>query len=163
MKPGFVSRITTGAPLPNGADAVVQVEDSELISASDDGEESVVSILVSVMSGHDVRPVGVDINKGDLVLNKGIVLKPPEIGLLACLGLQEVGVVNSPTVAVMSTGNEVTRHTHFVCYCNQILDINQELKSGCVYDSNRPALLSSVSQIGGVAVDLGIASDLYVY
>ena len=107
MRSGFISRITTGAPLPPGADAVVQVEDTELVE-SVDGEEGVVRILSSVEPGCDVRPVGVDIASGQEVLRRGERLGPAELGLLASSGVTEVKVVATPTVAVLSTGNEVS-------------------------------------------------------
>ena len=109
VKSGFISRITTGAPLPRGADAVVQVEDTELVQTTSDGEEEcVVRILSSVKSGHDVREVGVDIAKGQEVVKKFEMLGPAELGLLAAIGVTKVNVIAPPTVAVLSTGNEVS-------------------------------------------------------
>ncbi|XP_064406979.1 gephyrin-like isoform X2 [Halichondria panicea] len=142
---GFVSRITTGAPLPHGADAVVQVEDTELVEGEGD-EERVVRILESVSPGTDVRAVGVDIAEGEEVLSGGVVLGPSELGLLASLGVTEVKVVATPTVAVLSTGNEV-------------VSPGEELGPGQIYDSNRTSLLAAVRKAGATPLDLGIARD----
>lgn len=106
VQSGFISRITTGAPLPPGADAVVQVEDTQLVLGEGDDEHT-VKILTTVAPGNDVRAVGIDIAAGEEVLKKGTMLGPAELGLLASLGMSEVKVVGTPTVAVLSTGNEV--------------------------------------------------------
>uniref|UniRef100_A0A8C0XHV9 Gephyrin n=1 Tax=Castor canadensis TaxID=51338 RepID=A0A8C0XHV9_CASCN len=107
VMPGQVMRVTTGAPIPCGADAVVQVEDTELIRESDDGtEELEVRILVQARPGQDIRPIGHDIKRGECVLAKGTHMGPSEIGLLATVGVTEVEVNKFPVVAVMSTGNE---------------------------------------------------------
>ena len=114
VKSGFVSRITTGAPLPPGADAVVQVEDTELVETTSDGEEErVVRILSSVESGHDVRGVGVDISKGQEVVRKFELLRPAELGMLAAIGVTKVNIIAPPTVAVLSTGNEVSHYNNY--------------------------------------------------
>ncbi|KAK7810675.1 hypothetical protein U0070_013726 [Myodes glareolus] len=110
VMPGQVMRVTTGAPIPCGADAVVQVEDTELIRESDDGtEELEVRILVQARPGQDIRPIGHDIKRGECVLAKGTHMGPSEIGLLATVGVTEVEVNKFPVVAVMSTGNEVNK------------------------------------------------------
>ena len=87
---------------------MVQVEDTELVEGEGE-EERVVRILESVSPGTDVRAVGVDIAEGEEVLSGGVVLGPSEMGLLASLGVTEVKVVATPTVAVLSTGNEVRK------------------------------------------------------
>ncbi|KAJ3606141.1 hypothetical protein NHX12_025662, partial [Muraenolepis orangiensis] len=107
VMPGQVMRVTTGAPIPCGADAVVQVEDTELLRESEDGtEELEVRILVQARPGQDIRPIGHDIKRGECVLAKGTHMGPSEIGLLATVGVTEVEVQKFPVVAVMSTGNE---------------------------------------------------------
>ena len=70
-------------------------------------QEEVVAILVTVKPGHDVRPIGCDIPPGQLLLSKGDVLGPSEVGLLAAVGVTSVRAVQLPTVAVLSTGDEV--------------------------------------------------------
>nr|XP_006815801.1 PREDICTED: gephyrin-like [Saccoglossus kowalevskii] len=109
VKPGHIMRITTGAPLPPGADAVVQVEDTQLIKDTDDGcTELEVRILKTPKTGQDIRPTGVDIEAGQTILCKFIKLGPSELGLLASVGVTTVDVYRKPTVAVMSTGNELS-------------------------------------------------------
>ncbi|CAB1343128.1 unnamed protein product [Coregonus sp. 'balchen'] len=90
VMPGQVMRVTTGAPIPCGADAVVQVEDTELLRESEDGtEELEVRILVQARPGQDIRPIGHDIKRGECVLSKGTHMGPSEIGLLATVGVTE--------------------------------------------------------------------------
>ena len=140
VKAGHVSRITTGAPLPDGADAVVQVEDTELLQTTDDvsererererkngvviqgNEELLVKILTSVSPGHDVRPIGCDIAKGECVLMAGDRLGPAEIGLLAAVGVTKVKVYQRPTVGILSTGNEVRSKVHWDHHSSNLLD-----------------------------------------
>lgn len=78
-------------------------------------EEKEVRILVSVKSGHDVRPSGSDIPLGQVIVSKGDVLGPSEIGLLAAVGVTQVRAVELPRVAVLSTGNEVIIATPALC------------------------------------------------
>ena len=86
-------RINTGAPIPKGADAVVQVEDTKLIKATEDGcEELEVEILKAPKLNQDIRPVGNDIKAGEKVLSKHSVIGPAEIGLLASVGAIHVSV-----------------------------------------------------------------------
>lgn len=159
MVGGCVSRITTGAPLPRGADAVVQVEDTLLVEGEGD-EERVVRILVGVATGKDVRRVGVDISLGEEVLTKGTILGPPELGLLAALGVTEVKVVATPTVAVLSTGNEVRLHPFTLSHTHpQVVSPGDVLGAGQVYDSNRTTLLAMIREAGATPIDMGIAKD----
>uniref|UniRef100_A0A671SQN9 Gephyrin n=1 Tax=Sinocyclocheilus anshuiensis TaxID=1608454 RepID=A0A671SQN9_9TELE len=106
VMPGQVMRVTTGAPIPCGADAVVQVEDTELLRESEDGtEELEVRILIQARPGQDIRPIGHDIKRGECVLGKGTHMGSSEIGLLATVGVTEVEVQKFPVVAVMSTAS----------------------------------------------------------
>ncbi|KTF90717.1 hypothetical protein cypCar_00024554 [Cyprinus carpio] len=142
VMPGQVMRVTTGAPIPCGADAVVQVEDTELLRESEDvvctcldlvgyelqgTEELEVRILVQARPGQDIRPIGHDIKRGECVLAKGTHMGPSEIGLLATVGVTEVEVQKFPVVAVMSTGNE-------------LLNPEDDLHPGKIRDSNRSTL-----------------------
>ncbi|KPP78739.1 gephyrin-like [Scleropages formosus] len=136
VMPGQVMRVTTGAPIPCGADAVVQVEDTELLRESEDGtEELEVRILVQARPGQDIRPIGHDIKRGECVLAKGTHMGPSEIGLLATVGVTEVEVQKFPVVAVMSTGNEGISRADVIItsggvsmgekdYLKQVLDID---------------------------------------
>ncbi|XP_041121010.1 gephyrin isoform X22 [Polyodon spathula] len=147
VMPGQVMRVTTGAPIPCGADAVVQVEDTELLRESDDGtEELEVRILVQARPGQDIRPIGHDIKRGECVLAKGTHMGPSEIGLLATVGVTEVEVQKFPVVAVMSTGNE-------------LLNPEDDLHPGKIRDSNRSTLLATIQEHGYPTINLGIVGD----
>lgn len=155
LKEGEIARITTGAPLPPGADAVIMVEDTVLKTQTEDGEEEKeVEILADdVQSGENVREVGSDVKEGDTVLKKGegITVVGGEFGLLASVGTAEVSMYRRPVVGILSTGDEIIPH-----------DRPGPLKLGEVRDTNRPTLITSVKNHGFEAVDLGIVSDKYI-
>jgi gephyrin len=152
LNDGEIARITTGAPLPPGSDAVVMVEDTILTSMTvDDKEEKEVEILTSdIASGENVREIGSDVEAGTVILQKGegISAVAGELGLLASVGVKEVSVYKKPIVGVLSTGDEVVQH-----------DREGGLKLGEVRDTNRPTLLTAVKGSGYKVVDLGIVSD----
>lgn len=152
LQPGQVARITTGAPVPSGATAVVMVEDTELIRATEDGKEELeVEILASNMGiDENVRQIGSDISMGSTILKRGteITAVGGEIGLLASVGIAEVKVFRKPVVGVLSTGDEVIDH-----------DKAGMLSVGQIRDSNRPTLLTAIRAWGFKAVDLGIVKD----
>lgn len=152
MRSGEIARITTGAPLPPGASAVVMVEDTVLKSMTDDGkEEKEIEILTAdIKPGENVREVGSDVNAGDIVMKKGegITSIGGEFGLLASVGTQEVTVYQRPVVGVLSTGDEIVPHAK-----------SGELRLGEVRDTNRPTLLTAIRGSGFEAIDLGIVSD----
>jgi gephyrin len=154
LQHGQVARITTGAPLPPGATSVVMVEDTLLISKTDDGaEEKEIEILTSEISiGENVREVGSDVLAGSTIMRKGegISAIGGEFGLLASVGVKEVSVYKKPVVGVLSTGDEIVNHTQ-----------EGELRRGEVRDTNRPTLLTAIRGSGFEAVDLGIVSDKY--
>lgn len=141
---GTVAYITTGAPLPPGADAVVMVE--ETVARSDADGNRLVRIQTEVSAGADVRPVGVDVAAGERVLAAGERLGPAEIGLLATVGAVEVAVHPKPRVAVLSTGDELVEPV-------------EPLGPGQIRDSNRATLLAAIAAAGGEPVDLGIGRD----
>lgn len=144
---GHVMRITTGAPLPPGADAVVQVEDTELLESDDEGRtEKRIKILTTPKPGQDIRPIGFDVSKGQKVLTALQKLGPAELGLMASLGLTEIEVFQKPKVAVLSTGNEV-------------VNPGEDTSAGQIRDSNKIALKSLIRTHGFEALDLGIAAD----
>ncbi|XP_014905001.1 gephyrin b isoform X6 [Poecilia latipinna] len=150
VMPGQVMRVTTGAPIPCGADAVVQVEDTELLRESEDGtEELEVRILVQARPGQDIRPIGHDIKRGECVLAKGTHMGPSEIGLLATVGVTEVEVQKFPVVAIMSTGNE-------------LLNPEDDLHPGKIRDSNRSTLLATIQEHGYPTINLGIVGDNFM-
>ncbi|KAI5846051.1 hypothetical protein BZA05DRAFT_406822 [Tricharina praecox] len=152
LEPGQVARITTGAPLPAGATAVIMVEDTVLKSSTADGvEEATVELLASGLEpGENVREIGSDVQSGTVILRAGDVISAVggEIGLLASVGVAKVSVYQKLTVGVLSTGDEVVSHLR-----------PGELKIGEIRDSNRPALLSAIKSAGYPAIDLQIAAD----
>jgi gephyrin len=154
LKEGEIARITTGAPLPPGADAVVMVEDTELRSQTDDGtEEKMIEILTdAIEAGENVREVGSDVKEGDTILKKGegITVIGGEFGLLASVGTREVSIYKRPVVGVLSTGDEIIEHNR-----------KGPLRLGEVRDTNRPTLITAVRSHRFEAIDLGIVSDKY--
>ena len=98
---GYTVRIMTGAPVPRGADAVVPIE------ATDWKDDHVVIHQEDVSPGQNVRPIGSDVRKGDLIIEAGTTLGPAEIGLVANMGIDPVPVSRQPRVSVLSTGDEL--------------------------------------------------------
>lgn len=137
--PGTAVRVTTGAPIPTGADAMVMVEFTQ-------ERDGYVEVKTSVEPGSGIRPLGQDLNRGQLVLGRGSVLGSSEIGLLAMIGRTEVMVHPAPRVGVMSTGNE-------------LVEPNTPIKPGQIRDANRFSLMSAVREAGGHPIDLGKVAD----
>jgi molybdenum cofactor synthesis domain-containing protein len=136
---GTAVEIATGAPMPAGADAVVMVEETE--KAGDD-----VRVLTPVYPRQNVGRQGADIVVGQTVIARGDVLNPSRIGALAALGIAEVEVFAKPTVAILSTGNEIA-------------DPGQELKPGQIYDINKFTLSTIIAEHGGVPMPFATAQD----
>ena len=145
-----IARITTGAPLPEGATSVVMVEDTVIRNTtSDEKEEKEVEILTdAVKINENVREVGSDIAQGSVILRRGDKIGSGELGLLASVGVAKVKAFRRPTVGVMSTGDEIVQH-----------DRPEGLKLGEVRDCNRPATISVLQSAGYSTIDCGIASD----
>ena len=139
---GEAIRIMTGAPMPEGADAVVPVEDTR----AGDAEDDVVEAVVGVQPGRHVRPAGGDASVGDVVLPAGAEVTPGAVGVLASLGLRTCSVISRARVGVLSTGDELVEGAG-------------PLGPGQIRESNRPALLATVRAEGFEAVDLGIVAD----
>ncbi|ORX54454.1 hypothetical protein DM01DRAFT_1035725 [Hesseltinella vesiculosa] len=152
LQSGQIARVTTGGLVPEGADAVVMVEDTTLATVTEDGkEEATVQIHAeNVCAGSNIRPIGSDCQKGDLVCTKGTIISTlgSELGLLASVGVTHVDVVGKPKVGVFSSGNEL-RELHAA----------QPLRIGEIRDSNRMTLMAAITQAGFEAVDFGILSD----
>jgi molybdenum cofactor synthesis domain-containing protein len=138
--PGECIEIATGAPMPEGADAVVIVEET-------DGEASGrVQVFSPVAPGQNIGPRGADIRRGQRVLEAGTLLTPSRVGAIAALGCAEVPVYARPRVAILSTGNE-------------IVDPGAPLGPGQIYDINRFTLAAVVARHGGVPAPHRTASD----
>ena len=125
---GETMRIMTGAPLPEGTDTVVRVEDT-------DNANDIVTITAITPKGISVREAGEDLRNGERILSRGTVLRPAEIGLLASVGRARVRVTKRPRVAVFSTGDE-------------IVDVGAPLAPGQIRDSNRYSLGSAIRAAG---------------
>eukprot|EP01134_Creolimax_fragrantissima_P007587 CFRG7587T1 len=157
VTPGSVARITTGAPIPEGADAVVQVEDTEIVESSADGRvELKVRILAKAMRGQDIRQPGSDIKPGERIIEANTVLGDCELGLLAMVGTTDAVVYKQPRVAILSTGNELHPHQNT---SNSSQHDKPCLPPGQIYDSNKVALMSAVRMAGGTPVDVGVVGD----
>ncbi|MCZ6874939.1 MAG: molybdopterin molybdotransferase MoeA [bacterium] len=139
VAPGTCARITTGAPLPPGADAVIMVEYTQ-------EADGFVTTERDVQPRADVRPVGEDIARGQRVLEAGLAIGPQEVGLLASLGLTSVDAYPRPKVAVLSTGNE-------------IVEPDVQPGPGQIRDSNRYTLMAAIQRSGATPVSLGIGTD----
>jgi len=137
--PGEAMRIMTGAPVPDGADTVVRVEDT-------DNASEVVTITAATPKGMAVRQAGEDLRKGERVVASGTVLRAAEIGLLASVGRARIRVRKRPRVAVFSTGDE-------------IVDLDAPLGRGQIRDSNRYTLASAVRAAGAEPWVGGIVRD----
>src|SRR6267143_2953520 len=136
---GEAMRIFTGAPLPDGADAVVPQEDV-------DARDGMIALRSTVVPGAFVRPAGEDVREGDLVLEPGRPIGAAEIGILATLGRTQVTVGRRPRVAVLSTGNELA-------------DLGTEPTAAQIPNSNTYSLMAQVMEIGGLPLNLGVAPD----
>jgi molybdopterin molybdotransferase len=138
---GQAARIMTGAPMPEGADAVVMVERTSVDAAG-----SSVEIEISVEAGNHVRGVGEDVQPGDEVFPAGTLLAAGHLGVLASIGVFEVVAHRRPRVGVLSTGDE-------------LVEGPGPLRPGQIRDSNRRSLLALLGEAGFEGVDLGLVRD----
>ena len=141
---GEAIRIMTGAPMPDGADAIVMVERTERDPSSDDGDDGVL-ITLAVGPGLHVRRAGGDLEAGDVVFEPGTVLTPARVGVLATVGARRVRAHPRVRVGVLSTGDELVE--------------TGPLAPGKIRDSNRPMLLAQLADAGAEPLDLGSAHD----
>ena len=144
VEPGTAIRIMTGAPIPRGADSVVRFEDTDEVLRK--GSSSEIGVLEEVAAGLDIRRAGEDITRGSMVLSQGTIIRPPEVGVLASLGRSRVKVIRRPVVAILATGDE-------------LVDIEQPLPAGRIYNSNTYSVAALVKRYGGIPRILGIARD----
>jgi molybdopterin molybdotransferase len=150
VQAGSALRIMTGAPMPDGADAVVPFEET-----SDADREkaarlaspaNTVEVRRAVRPGDHVRPAGEDVSRGEKVMSPGRVIRAQEIGVLASLGRETVCVHRRPRVAILATGDE-------------LLEIHEPLVAGKIRNSNEYTNAALVERTGGIPIRLGIARD----
>lgn len=139
LEAGEAMRIMTGAPIPEGADAVIMVE----LTESDD---ATVRCRASVPEGNHIRRAGDDLEADTVVFEPGTTIGPAHVGVLSSLGRTHVSVHRRPRIGVFSTGDELVVGP-------------APLEPGQIRDSNRPQLLALVAEAGAVAVDLGVLRD----
>jgi molybdopterin molybdotransferase len=139
VAPGTAIRIMTGAPMPDGADAVIPFEETQ-----QEGDD--VTLFDEVAVGDNVRKAGEDVKEGDLVLTAGTHIRPQEVGMLAALGYETVSVYRRPRIAILATGDE-------------LVDIDEELAPGKIRNANSYSNAAQVIKYGGEPLLLGIAGD----
>ena len=137
---GEAARIMTGAPIPDGADAVVQIERTESISPNE------VRILITPKPGQNILPRGTEMKAGEVILQPGSVLGPQEFGILASVGRTSALVHPRPRVGILSTGDE-------------IVEVSRKPGPGQIRNSNSPMLAAQVHRAGGKSQIIGIARD----
>ena len=136
---GASSRIMTGAPVPDGADAVVRVEDT-----TKHGRK--VKILAEAEEGQDIRFAGEDVRDGELVIPRGHIIRPAEIGMLASLGRSFINAYQRAVVAVVATGDE-------------LVDVDEQPSHWQIVSSNSYSLAAQIIDCGGIPLQIGIAKD----
>lgn len=136
---GQAMKIMTGTKIPKGADVVIRYEDTKFTDKE-------VKIFQSLSPGSNIVNMGEDMKEGDLVLEKGIVIGPAEIGIMASLGKSMVRVYKKPRIAIMATGDE-------------LINIDGELKEGKIRNSNSYTVAAQVRRLGGEPVILPICKD----
>ncbi len=143
---GEAARIMTGAPMPDGADAIIPVENTDAKWREGDPPPAQVQIYKAVQSGDYVRPVGESVAVGQTILTAGTTLRAAEIGILASLGRATVKVNRIPRVVILGSGDE-------------LVEPGQPLSPGQIYDSNSYMLAALVEETGAEAVRLPVARD----
>jgi molybdopterin molybdotransferase len=142
VETGCATRIMTGAPLPDGADAVVKIEDTRI----EDDDKTVAIRTTPVEVGRHVLKRGASLKKGERVLAAGRLLRPQELGALAEVGKHRLMVRPRPTVAILATGDE-------------LVPVDQKPGQGQIRNSNEMMLSAQAVRAGGVPLRLGIARD----
>lgn len=142
VNPGTAVRIMTGAPIPNGADSVVRVEDT-------DGDETRVTIRDARDAGRNIRPRGEDLRIDDIAVAHGTVIGPAQLGVLASVGAAMVDVYRRPRVAVLTSGDELV----------DVDEFDMVRRGERIVSSNSYTILASATAAGAEVVDLGIVPD----
>lgn len=149
LSPRTAIRIMTGAPIPEGADAVIRFEEtSEYLPLPSKGglAEDEILIYQAAAVGDNVRPAGEDIKASQIILEAGHRLRPQDVGVLAAVGQAQILVHQRPRVAILATGDE-------------LVDVDQPLEPGKIRNSNGYTQAALVEKYGGEAIMLGIARD----
>ncbi len=136
---GEAKEVWTGNPLPEGADAVVMLENVKRLN-------NTMEVWTAVTPGENVSKKGEDVAKGEIAVKAGTRLKPHHLGLIASLGMAEITVFEKPKVAVLATGNE-------------LVEAGQRPGEGQIFEANRLVLASLCRELGAEPLDLGIAKD----
>ena len=140
LKSGEAIRISTGAVIPEGSDAVTKIEDTEIMD-----EE--VSLYSSLVPGKNVSKKGEDIPRGTEILNSGITIKASHIALLSSLGIKQIKVKKQPKISVFAVGDE-------------LVDVGNPLPTNKIYNSNSPMISSLVKTYGGCVIrELSLKDD----
>ena len=142
VEEGTTMRVMTGAPIPPGADSVIQIE----LTNYDGPESTWVEVQQEVEPHNNIRPAGEDMHKGQIVIQRGTYIGAWEIGVLATLGYAHVSVIRRPRVAILGTGDEV-------------IDIDEPLRPGKIRNSNSYLLEAAVRDAGAEPHRLGVAQD----
>ena len=153
LQPGTVARIFTGAPVPEGADAVLMQEDCAVLPLQDGAMESQmpqVQINALAPVGQHIRRAGEDVTLGAVVLQRGQRLGPAHLGMAASVGLARLSVARRPKVALFSTGDELVMPG---------TRAPQDMAPGTIYNSNRFFLNAMLRRMGAEVTDLGIVPD----
>jgi len=148
LEAGQAARIMTGAPIPDGATAVIPVEDTndDWAKGEDSPLPSEVRICRSLSRGENIRRAGENIGAGDTIMKAGTIIGPAEIGMIAAIGRPRVAVIRQPKVAILSSGDE-------------LVDIYDELTPGKIRDTNGYSLAALIRGAGGLPIRLPIAKD----
>ena len=150
LEPGTAIRIMTGAPLPDGADAVIPFEETSDADRTKEARLAApaaeIEVRVAVTAGDHVRPAGEDVRRGEQVMAPGRAIRAQEVGVLASLGRTTALVHRRPRVAILATGDE-------------LLEVHEPLAPGKIRNSNEYTNTALVTRTGGVPIRLGIARD----
>lgn len=139
LKRGEAIRISTGAAMPDGADAVIKIEDTEI-------ENDLITIYTSLVPGKNVSKKGEDIPLGTQILNQGVEIKAEHIALLSSLGIEKINVRKNPKISVFATGNE-------------LLEVGTLLEKNKIFNSNTPMISNLVQIYGGKVIKESTLKD----